>query len=147
MSVSFEFFEGLDLRVFYRVARAGSLERAVREAVRREDGYSCDIERRERRDHRADAQSSLGAEGVRGPGGRHPPRLAVVDAAAAAEGMAAGLRESRRHLLVRGRTDTHGSRGLLRSVRRLDSVQACPIAPGLGRALQPLHAQRDRRVA
>jgi hypothetical protein len=47
MSVSFEFFEGLDLRVFYRVARAGSLERAVREAVRREDGYSCDIERRD----------------------------------------------------------------------------------------------------
>jgi hypothetical protein len=47
MSVSFEFFEGLDMRVFYRVARAGSLERAVREAVRREDGYSCDIERRD----------------------------------------------------------------------------------------------------
>jgi hypothetical protein len=46
MSVSFEFFEGLDLRVFYRVARAGSLERAVREAVRREDGYEARVERR-----------------------------------------------------------------------------------------------------
>jgi hypothetical protein len=47
MSVSFEFFEGLDLRVFYRVARAGSLERAVREAVRREDGYEAHVERRD----------------------------------------------------------------------------------------------------
>jgi len=47
MSVSFEFFEGLDLRVFYRVARSGSLERAIREAVLREDGYDCDIERRD----------------------------------------------------------------------------------------------------
>jgi hypothetical protein len=47
MSVSFEFFEGLDLRVFYRVARSGSLEQAILRAVRREDGYSCDIERRD----------------------------------------------------------------------------------------------------
>jgi hypothetical protein len=47
MSVSFEFFEGLDLRVFYRVARSSPLEQAILRAVRREDGYSCDIERRD----------------------------------------------------------------------------------------------------
>jgi hypothetical protein len=47
MSVSFEFFEGLDLRVFYRVARSGSLEQAILRAVRREDGYEAHVERRD----------------------------------------------------------------------------------------------------
>jgi len=40
-TVSFEFFDGLDLRVFYR-ALDGGLAQAVRAAVRREDGWKVE---------------------------------------------------------------------------------------------------------
>jgi hypothetical protein len=39
-----EFFDGLDLRKFYTIVRSGSLEQAIRMAVRREDGFEAEVE-------------------------------------------------------------------------------------------------------